>query len=141
MDLYAIIVGIGATAGLAWAARRAPHLQAIAWVIAGVWVLLGALVGARAAFVAANWLYFRSHLLEAPQVWLGGLFWPGALVGALFVLALLRLSRRVPASLSGGGLSASGAAGGYCQLARLLAGRLRLRPGSPGSLVGAPCPG
>jgi phosphatidylglycerol:prolipoprotein diacylglycerol transferase len=98
MDLYAIIVGIGAAAGLAWVARRAPHPEATAWVAAGMWVLLGALVGGRAAFVAANWLYFHTHLLEAPQIWLGGLFWPGALVGALFVLALLRLTHRLPAS-------------------------------------------
>jgi prolipoprotein diacylglyceryltransferase len=104
MDLYAIIVGIGAVAGLAWVARRAPHLQETAWVTAGLWVLLGALAGARAAFVAANWLYFRSHWVEALQVWLGGLFWPGALVGALAVLALLRLLGRVPASYLAEGL-------------------------------------
>jgi phosphatidylglycerol:prolipoprotein diacylglycerol transferase len=104
MDLYAIIVGVGASAGLGWVALRAPRQQAVSWVTAGLWVLLGTLVGARAAFVAANWSYFQGHGLEAPQIWLGGLFWPGALAGALLTLLVLRLFHRVPAAYLSEGL-------------------------------------
>lgn len=106
MDLYAIILGSGGALGLAWAARRAPRQQVALWVTAGLWVLLGAMLGARAAFVAVNWIYFQAHWLEAPQVWLGGLFWPGALAGALLVLVLLRLFRQVPAGFLADGFLA-----------------------------------
>ena len=55
---------------------------------AGIWTLLGALVGSRALFVAFNWPYFQEHPWETLQVHLGGLSWPGALVGGLLALAL-----------------------------------------------------
>jgi len=33
-----------------------------------------------------NWVYFREHLVEVPQVWLGGLSGSGGLSGALILL-------------------------------------------------------
>jgi phosphatidylglycerol---prolipoprotein diacylglyceryl transferase len=85
---YTIIIGLGAVVGLAWVAWRAPARQVDLSIDGGLWVLLGSLLGARLAFVIVNWAYFQNHWLEAPQVWLGGLSWPGALGGGLFSLAI-----------------------------------------------------
>ena len=45
-------------------------------------VLAVGLLGARASYVIRNLQYFLEHLGQAPQLWLGGLTWPGALIGA-----------------------------------------------------------
>ena len=85
---YAIMIGLGATLGLAWVAWRAPARQVDLYIDGGLWVLLASLLGARLAFVIVNWVYFQNHWLEAPQVWLGGLSWPGALAGGLLSLVV-----------------------------------------------------
>ena len=92
---YAVIIGLGAVVGLAWTAWRAPARQADLYVDGGLWVLLGSLIGARLVFVIVNWAYFQYHWLETPQVWLGGLSWPGALGGGLFSLAMFAWFNRV----------------------------------------------
>lgn len=63
---------------------------------AGSGLLLGALLGARLSYGLQNWGYFRGNLIELPQIWLGGLTWPGALFGALLVLALIHRVGRIP---------------------------------------------
>jgi phosphatidylglycerol:prolipoprotein diacylglycerol transferase len=75
-------------------AMRAPKQKVASQLDASLWILLGALIGARSGFVAANWGYFQAHWLEIPQVWLGGLSWPGAVVGGLLGLSGLALARR-----------------------------------------------
>lgn len=85
---FSLIITLGAAVGLAWVAWRAPEKVRLPHLDAVLWVLLGGLVGGRAAYVAVNWLYFQSHPLESLQVYLGGLSWPGALVGGLLALAL-----------------------------------------------------
>jgi phosphatidylglycerol:prolipoprotein diacylglycerol transferase len=75
-------------------AMRAPKQKVASQLDASLWLLLGSLIGARSGFVAANWGYFQAHWLEIPQVWLGGLSWPGAVVGGLLSLAGLALARR-----------------------------------------------
>jgi len=66
------------------------------WLNAGLIVLLGALVGARAAFVLTHLAYFGDHWLDSLQVWLGGLSWPGGLLGFWLSLGLASLIDRVP---------------------------------------------
>jgi len=73
---------------------RAPPQRAADQLNASFCILLGALIGTRAGFVAANWGYFQAHALEIPQVWLGGLSWAGAAAGGLFSLALIARVRR-----------------------------------------------
>jgi phosphatidylglycerol:prolipoprotein diacylglycerol transferase len=46
-------------------------------------VMPAALVGARLYYVLFNWSYYRSHLMEIPATWLGGLAFHGGLFGAL----------------------------------------------------------
>jgi phosphatidylglycerol:prolipoprotein diacylglycerol transferase len=101
---YAVIVGLGAVLGLAWTVWRAPARQAGLRVDGGLWVLFGAALGARLVFVAATWPYFQSHLSEAPQIWLGGLSWPGALGGGLFSLLLFAWFNHTPLGALADGL-------------------------------------
>jgi len=93
---YAMIIGAGSVVGLAWTAWRASARQAGMVVDAGLWILFGAVLGARLVFVAATWPYFRNHAIEIPQVWLGGLSWSGALGGGLFSLAAFAWFNQAP---------------------------------------------
>jgi phosphatidylglycerol:prolipoprotein diacylglycerol transferase len=86
--LYAIFLGVGASVGLLWVAWRAPQEQVRSYLDAGLVALLGGVVGGRLLYVGAHWAYFRTVPFEIPQVFLGGLAWPGILVGGLLTLAL-----------------------------------------------------
>ncbi len=101
--MYSLLVGLGASIGLAWVAIRAPRKRGLAQVDAGLWCLAAALMGARAAYVAANWPYYRANPLEIAQLWNGGLAWPGALAGGLLALGILAWIRGVsPGNLMDG---------------------------------------
>jgi prolipoprotein diacylglyceryltransferase len=80
LPLYSIILTLCAAAGLllsAWLAEdRKQQL-----IDAGMGILLVSLVGARMGYVLRNILYFQEHAGQIPQLWLGGLTWPGALIG------------------------------------------------------------
>ena len=56
----------------------------------------GGLVGARAAYVAVNWSFYRDHRGEAARLWAGGLAWQGGLVLGLALVALYGLRYRIP---------------------------------------------
>jgi len=86
---FTLILALGATLGLLWVAWRAPDKEVLYYLDAGLLVLLGGLLGGRAVFVAANWVYYQSHLLEIFAVHRGGFSWTGALAGGLLVLALV----------------------------------------------------
>jgi len=65
----------------------------------GLLTLLGAMLGARAFYVALHGVYFSTRPLEALQFWQGGLAWPGAAAGALLALPFIDRSRgRAPSS-------------------------------------------
>jgi phosphatidylglycerol---prolipoprotein diacylglyceryl transferase len=84
--VYSVFLALGACVGLAWIAGRSSQKLALRQVEAGMWVLLGGLIGSRLAYVAASWLYYQDHILESPQFYRGGLSWPGALAGGLLAL-------------------------------------------------------
>ena len=99
--VFSMFVALGACLGLAWIARQTNPKLALGRVEAGMWVLVGGLVGGRILYVAVSWLYFRDHLLESLQFYRGGLSWPGALAGGLFaVVAFAALNRLSPARLA-----------------------------------------
>ena len=112
---FSLLLGIGATLGLFWTARQSEAFAQPDNINAGLWGLVGALIGSRAGFVLYQWPYFQAHFIEIPQVWLGGLFWPGAIIGSLLAIALfaavthtafgLLTDRLVPLAIS---LSVSG---------------------------------
>jgi phosphatidylglycerol:prolipoprotein diacylglycerol transferase len=82
------MMGLGAAAGLAWSAWRSPARLARPVLDAGLASLVGGILGGRAGEVLLNWAYYRHHPGEVLQLQLGGLEWPGALLGALLVLGL-----------------------------------------------------
>jgi phosphatidylglycerol:prolipoprotein diacylglycerol transferase len=85
---FSLFLAIGSSLGIYWIAREAPKNASHSRLNASLYMLLGGLVGGRMAFVIINWAYFRTHLLEIPQAWLGGVSWPGALGGGIIALAL-----------------------------------------------------
>ncbi len=95
LSLFSLITTAGAILGLTLTAWRSPERK-IFHINAGIGVTLGALVGARAGFVLRNWEYFQSHAPEIPQVWLGGLTWPGAFLGGILTLGLVSLAAKQP---------------------------------------------
>jgi prolipoprotein diacylglyceryltransferase len=93
MSIFSLLLSLGALAGLASIAVRAPKKLTFRYVDAALGVLLSALVVSRLVFVFANWEYFRIHAGEIFQVWLGGLSAPGALLGAFLGISILRAMR------------------------------------------------
>jgi len=95
--VFSLLVALGTLAGLYWISQRATiKRQAEIQTKAGVWVLVGGLVGGRAAYVFVNYPYFQRHWLEAVQVQLGGMAWPGALAGGMIAVALYAWRVRQP---------------------------------------------
>ena len=86
---FSLILGLGAALGLLWVAWRAPIKMLIPRLDAGLLVLLGGLLGGRAVFVAVQWFYYQSHLLEILAIHRGGFSWAGALAGGLVTLLLV----------------------------------------------------
>ncbi|HEX7976354.1 MAG TPA: prolipoprotein diacylglyceryl transferase family protein [Anaerolineales bacterium] len=93
---FSVVLGVGATLGLAWVSYAAGKSLGPEQFNAGLWALLGGLVGSRAAYVAAGWSYFQSRQLEGLQVFQGGLAWPGALAGSILALVLYTHLARQP---------------------------------------------
>ncbi len=93
MFMFSLLLSLGALAGLALVALRAPKKLTFRYLDAALGVLLSALVVSRLAYVFTNWAYFRLHTGEILQIWLGGLSAPGALLGAFLGMALLRAGR------------------------------------------------
>lgn len=101
MYALSLLIGVGAGLGLAWVGWKMAIESVYLHLDAGLWVLAGSLVGARAGYVALNWGYFRQHLHEIWQVYLGGLAWPGAFAGGLLGVALFaRVAHQPPGALA-----------------------------------------
>jgi phosphatidylglycerol---prolipoprotein diacylglyceryl transferase len=81
VEPFTVLTGAGIVLGLVQVARYAPQDEIVEWLDAALFTLFGALVGARLYFVVLHLEYFRGHIWEAPQFWLGGLDWPGAIIG------------------------------------------------------------
>ena len=92
---YAIILSACAALGLAlsWllAGKDREHI-----IDGGIILALIILIGSRLSFVIRDFAYFRDHPLEIPQFWLGGLSWPGAVLGAAVGILLVHLIWKEP---------------------------------------------
>jgi prolipoprotein diacylglyceryltransferase len=96
ISIFSVMISIGVGLGLLWTvwpvsifpkiAKERLSLSAIA--------LGGALVGGRTGYILVNWLYFQRHVVEIPQVWLGGFSWTGSLSGALLIIFISTHLRR-----------------------------------------------
>jgi phosphatidylglycerol:prolipoprotein diacylglycerol transferase len=98
LPTYATLLSLGLVGGVlcsAWqGARRG--LGSTRPFDAALLGASGALVGARTAYVAVNWAYYREHLSEVPRLWAGGLAWQGGLVMGLLLVALYAARWRLP---------------------------------------------
>ena len=63
---------------------------------AGVGLLFAGLLGARVGYILFNLAFFRNHADLIHQIWLGGLSWPGALMGAGIALLAIHLIWKEP---------------------------------------------
>ena len=73
---------------MVWIAWKSSAEDRVLYLDAGLWALLGALIGGRLAFVLTNFSYFQLNTAEIPLIYLGGFSWPGALLGGLFAIAI-----------------------------------------------------
>jgi phosphatidylglycerol:prolipoprotein diacylglycerol transferase len=98
LPTYATLLSVGLVGGVllsAWQGRR----TGVGWTAAFDAALLGAsggLVGARAAYVAINWSFYRDHLGEAVRLWAGGLAWQGGLVVGLALVVVYGVRYGIP---------------------------------------------
>ena len=96
LTLYAVIFSLSAAGGLylsIWLYKD----EKILLLDAGLGILFFSLIGARLGFVILrNISYFKINPTEIPQLWLGGLSWPGAMMGAVISLALIHLIWKEP---------------------------------------------
>lgn len=52
-------------------------------------LLIGGIIGARTWFVVLDWDYFSQNLIEAPQVWLGGISIQGGIIGGILTAFII----------------------------------------------------
>lgn len=90
LPTYATLLSLGLVGGVLfslWQSQRR-GLTVIRVFDAALLGAIGGLVGARAAYVAVNWAFYKHHLAEALRLWAGGLAWQGGLVlGLVLVIA------------------------------------------------------
>lgn len=62
-----------------------------------LWVVPAGIIGARLYEVfALQWPYYRVHLIEIPQIWLGGLAIHGGVIGGGLMVAYIMMRRKQP---------------------------------------------
>lgn len=95
---FGLFVWLGAFAGLLWTWRESERLGLDRKRVTdeALFTLLGALVGGRATYVAFNWGDYAADFRRISTFWGGGLSFPGAFVGGLLALVLLRCQRAFP---------------------------------------------
>ena len=62
----------------------------------GFWIMVSGIVGARLAYVLANWGDFSSHWLDIVRIDKGGLIFYGGFIGSSLGLILFARARKVP---------------------------------------------
>jgi phosphatidylglycerol:prolipoprotein diacylglycerol transferase len=93
---YTVVLDLGLILGLVLAyveGRRRLGGGEVA-LDAGLWAIIGGILGGRVGYVVANWDLFSSNLVEAVQIWKGGLSFHGAFLGGVLVLGVVAWFRR-----------------------------------------------
>lgn len=89
MTYYSFLLGMGAVIGLLRLARVTPRANRNAWLLAGLGIYLGALIGARLGYSLEHFAYFSRHPAGVFAFWSGGFTWQGGVIGAFCSLVLL----------------------------------------------------
>ncbi|MBN1813708.1 MAG: prolipoprotein diacylglyceryl transferase [Anaerolineae bacterium] len=94
---YSVLLGVGLLGGaaLAYWIARCRRLNAAHAMDAALSAAIGGMIGARALYVFVNWAYYGDHLGQAFDLWGGGHFWHGGLVGGLAAVLIYAAARRV----------------------------------------------
>jgi prolipoprotein diacylglyceryltransferase len=92
---YSIILTCSAALGLGLSAWMVAERKRFT-VDAGIGLIFVSLLGSRIGYILLNLSFFRNHAAQIPQIWLGGLSWPGALVGAASALLAVHLIWKEP---------------------------------------------
>lgn len=97
LPVYATLLSLGLVCGVLVSVRKGSRrgVASTRLLDAALIGVSSGLVGARAAYVAVNWAFFRHHLSEALRLWAGGLTWQGGLVSGLLLVALYGLRFRL----------------------------------------------
>lgn len=136
IHVWGLMVALGAFVALVVASRIAKKwgLRHEAIWDAGVWILIGAFLGARLAHVFLyDWDFFRAHPVEIIQIWHGGLSsFGGFLGGALSGIWFLR--RRKMLSWAWADAFAVGFAPGWA-IGRIGCFLTHLHPGTPSNFA------
>ncbi len=97
---YGVLVAVGFLAGLWTAGRRAPRAGVAGEKIAdlGPWLIVGALLGARAFYVVSYWdeQFAGGTLWDIINIRLGGLVYYGGLIGAALACILYAHWKKLP---------------------------------------------
>ena len=96
MHATSVLLGVGTLTGLLLVCWRAPQKELSAYLDAGFWVLVGALIGSRAGSVLVNFAYYQANPGEVFQVWEGGLSGIGALVGGAVAIFVVARWKKIP---------------------------------------------
>lgn len=91
LNPFSLILALGASFGLFRIAMASKPAQRLDWLLAGVFTLIGALIGARLGYTLLHINYFLTNPVEIPQFWLGGFTWEGAFAGGLLFLFFAKL--------------------------------------------------
>ena len=94
MSLFSLLIGLGASLALLRLAFTVAEEQRIRWLLYGLAVLTGALLGARLAFVLEHLAYYSTRQNEIFNFRAGGLWWPGAVAGGLLVILVIGIVRK-----------------------------------------------
>lgn len=88
---YTVLLDLGLILGLVLAYFEGKRVLADGTLAldAGLWAIVGGILGGRLGFVLANWTVFREDPIRALKVWEGGLAFHAAFLGGLLAFGLI----------------------------------------------------
>lgn len=95
VSFYSILLTSSAVIGLGISSWMTGERKKF-YLDVGIGLLFLSLLGARIGYVIRNMAYFTDHVPQIPQIWLGGISWPGALIGAGAALVGIHLIWKEP---------------------------------------------
>lgn len=99
MNMYAVLLGLGASVGCWEVIRTVCPRERARWSTYLLLILLGALIGSRSWFVL-QMAFYSGQTTPFFSIWQGGLNWPGAVLGGLLVMVAFILIWHLPPALT-----------------------------------------
>jgi prolipoprotein diacylglyceryltransferase len=91
LAVFSVLLALGTMLGLIWATLDSPKAERVTSLNISILTLICATIGGRAGYLAVHWAYFQDYFIQIPQLWLGGISWPGALAGGILGIFLASL--------------------------------------------------